>query len=109
MGFFCSTLRPVKVLFVGDVVGEPGRKAVKALLPILRARHGLEMVVANGENSAGGSGITPKIANELYAAGVDIITTGDHLWDQKEVVQLLEGEKRFVRPINYPAGTPGSA
>lgn len=98
----------MKLLFVGDVVGEPGRKALKALLPVLKAKHSLDMVVANGENSAGGSGITPKIANELYAAGVDIITTGDHLWDQKEVVQLLEGEKRFVRPINYPAGTPGS-
>ena len=98
----------MKLLFIGDVVGEPGRKAVKALVPKLRELHRLDMVIANGENSAGGSGITPKTAAELYDGGVDVITTGDHLWDQKEVLQLLESEKRFVRPMNYPAGTPGS-
>ena len=65
------------------------------------------MVIANGENAAGGSGITPKTAEEIFAAGVDIITSGDHLWDQKEVIALLENEKRFLRPLNYPPGTPG--
>ena len=97
----------MKLLFIGDIVGEPGRRAVKELVPVLRERHGLCAVIANGENSAGGSGITPKIAEELFASGVDVITTGDHLWDQKEVTVLLENEPRFLRPVNYPAGTAG--
>ncbi len=95
-------------MFIGDVVGEPGRRAAKTLVPRLRAHHGVDIVVANGENSAGGSGITPATANDLFNAGVDIITSGDHLWDQKEVNQLLDHETRFVRPINYPPETPGA-
>lgn len=98
----------VKLLFIGDVVGEPGRRAVKVLAPRLRAEHKVDVIIANGENSAGGSGITVATATELFHAGVDIITSGDHLWDQKEVIQLLENENRFVRPINYPPETPGS-
>jgi 2',3'-cyclic-nucleotide 2'-phosphodiesterase len=97
----------VNLLFIGDIVGEPGRRAVKTLLPKLREQHGLDFVIANGENSAGGSGITPRMATEIFSAGVDVITSGDHLWDQKEVMELLANEKRFVRPINYPPGTPG--
>jgi len=97
----------VKLLFIGDIVGEPGRRAVKQIVPQLRQRHELDVVIANGENSAGGSGITPKTAEEIFSAGVDIITSGDHLWDQKEVIALLENEKRFLRPLNYPPGTPG--
>jgi len=97
----------VKLLFIGDIVGQPGRNAVKTLLPKLREQHALDFVIANGENSAGGSGITPKIAGEIFSAGVDVITSGDHLWDQKEVMELLANEKRFLRPLNYPAGTPG--
>jgi metallophosphoesterase (TIGR00282 family) len=97
----------VKLLFIADIVGQPGRRAVKQLVPHLRQRHGLSLVVANGENAAGGSGITVNTAQEIFAAGVDIITSGDHLWDQKEVMGLLEGERRFVRPLNYPPGTPG--
>ena len=97
----------MKLLFIGDIVGAPGRKAVKKLLPGLRARHGVDVVIANGENAAAGSGITPDKAAEIFAAGVDVITTGDHLWDQKEVVDLLNGEPRFLRPLNYPPGTPG--
>jgi len=97
----------VKLLFIGDIVGQPGRNAVKILLPKLRERHALDFVIANGENSAGGSGITPKTAAEIFSAGVDVITSGDHLWDQKEVMELLANEKRFLRPLNYPAGTPG--
>jgi len=97
----------MKLLFIGDIVGSPGRKALAELLPGLRAQHGLDVVVANGENSAGGNGITPDTAAEIYAAGVDVITCGDHLWDQKEVETLLNEESRFVRPVNYPAGTPG--
>lgn len=88
-------------------MGQPGRRAVKELIPKLRERHGIQFVIANGENSAGGSGITPKTAEEIFTAGVDAITSGDHLWDQKEVIDLLHGETRFVRPLNYPPGTPG--
>jgi len=97
----------VKILFIGDIVGQPGRLAVKALLPKLHEQHGLDFVVANGENSAGGNGITVRTAEEIFSAGVDVITSGDHLWDQKEVMELLVNEKRFIRPINYPPGTPG--
>jgi hypothetical protein len=97
----------VKILFIGDIVGEPGRKAVKGLVPAFRVRHSIDVVVANGENSAGGAGITSKTADEILSSGVDIITSGDHLWDQKEVVDLLAREPRFLRPLNYPPGTLG--
>jgi metallophosphoesterase (TIGR00282 family) len=97
----------MRLLFIADIVGQPGRRAVKELVPRLRERHGVDVVVANGENVAGGSGITIKTAEELYSSGIDIITCGDHLWDQKEVTDLLRDERRFVRPLNYPPGTPG--
>jgi hypothetical protein len=97
----------VKILFIGDIVGEPGRKAVQVILPRLRAEQALDFVIANGENSAGGNGITPQIAGELFSAGVDAITSGDHLWDQKSVSELLYSEPRFLRPLNYPPGVPG--
>lgn len=98
----------MKILFIGDVVGQPGRRAVKEIVPPLRLREQIDFAVANGENAAGGCGITVATANELFDAGIDIITSGDHLWDQKEVVKLLESEKRFLRPHNYPDGAPGS-
>jgi metallophosphoesterase, MG_246/BB_0505 family len=97
----------VKILFIADIVGQPGRRVVKELLPNLRQTHGINLVIANGENAAGGSGITPKTAAEIFAGGVDIMTSGDHLWDQKEVSDLLASEKRFLRPLNYPPHTPG--
>jgi 2',3'-cyclic-nucleotide 2'-phosphodiesterase len=97
----------VKILFIGDVVGEPGRRAVAALVPRLRAEKGLHLVIANGENSAGGSGITTATAQELFQGGVDIITSGDHVWDQRDVMSLLQSEPRFIRPLNYPAETVG--
>lgn len=97
----------MKLLFIGDIVGEPGRRAVRQLLPGLRERLAPDVVIANGENAAGGAGITPRTAAEIFAAGVDVITSGDHLWDQKEVGELLANEPRFVRPVNYPPGTPG--
>ena len=97
----------MKLLFIGDIVGEPGRRAVKLIVPKLREQHGLDFVIANGENSAGGSGITPRTAVEIFSAGVDVITSGDHLFDQKEVMELLDQESRFLRPLNYPPGTPG--
>jgi len=97
----------VKVLFVGDIVGEPGRHAVRQLLPTLCQANEIDMVIANGENAAGGAGITVNTAAEIFNAGVDIMTTGDHLWDQKEVNFLLMTEARFLRPLNYPPGTMG--
>lgn len=97
----------MKLLFIGDIVGEPGRRCIQKMLPELRRRLDLDFVVANGENSAGGSGITTATAGEIFGAGVDVITSGDHLWDQKEVTRLLNDEPRFLRPLNYPEGTPG--
>lgn len=97
----------MKILFIGDIVGEPGRRALRLLLPALRQQQQIDFVIANGENSAGGSGITPNTAAEIFAAGVDVITSGDHLWDQKEVIDLLRHEHRFLRPLNYPPETPG--
>jgi metallophosphoesterase (TIGR00282 family) len=97
----------VRILFIGDVVGQPGRRAIKELVPRLRRRHNLDLIIANGENAAGGSGITLKTSAELFAAGVNIITTGDHVWDQKEVLGLLQHDKRVLRPVNYPPNTIG--
>jgi hypothetical protein len=98
----------VKLLFLGDIVGEPGRRAVRTLLPGLVAREGIGFVIANGENSAGGNGITASIATELFSYGIDVITTGDHVWDQRETAGLLGKEPRLLRPGNYPAGVAGS-
>src|ERR1700730_12467423 len=95
------------VLFLGDVVGESGRNAVIERLPKLKEQHGIDFTVVNGENAAGGRGITGKITIELLRAGVSVITTGDHVWDQKDVVAFLSLEPRLLRPVNYPAGAPG--
>lgn len=102
-----ASVRRVKLLFIGDIVGKPGRHAVRGLVPGLRDRHELDLVIANGENAVGGNGINREKATEIFDAGVDIMTCGDHLWDQREVIELLDSEPRFVRPTNYPAGTPG--
>ncbi len=107
MGNEAVTVARVKMLFVGDIVGQPGRRALRQLLPRLREEHGLDVVVANGENSAGGNGITAATAREILDAGVDVITSGDHVWDQKEVVQVLGSQSQVLRPLNYPAGAPG--
>jgi metallophosphoesterase (TIGR00282 family) len=107
MCFVTTTVTPVKILFIGDIVGQPGRQAVTELVPKLRRKHQIDLVIANGENSAGGSGITVATAAEIFQGGVDIITTGDHLWDQKEVTSLLQNERRFLRPLNYPPNTIG--
>jgi 2',3'-cyclic-nucleotide 2'-phosphodiesterase len=95
------------ILFLGDVVGEPGRNAVIARLPQLKEQHGIDFTIVNGENAAGGRGITGKITIELLRAGASVITTGDHIWDQKDVVAFLNLEPRLLRPVNYPAGAPG--
>jgi metallophosphoesterase (TIGR00282 family) len=96
------------LLFVGDVVGRSGRDAVAQHLPALIAAHKPELVVLNGENSAGGFGITPAIATQFFELGVDVITTGNHIWDQREVISFIDTEPRLLRPMNYPKGTPGS-
>src|SRR5260370_14179851 len=96
------------VLFVGDVGGEPGRNAVAAPLPELKERHGLDFIIVNGENAAGGRGITGKITIDLLRAGVSVVTTGDHIWDQKDILSFIETEPRLLRPLNYPADAPGS-
>jgi 2',3'-cyclic-nucleotide 2'-phosphodiesterase len=97
----------VRLLFVGDIVGSPGRHAVESLLPGLRERHEPDFVVVNGENSAGGLGITSKIARGLYDAGVDAITLGNHTYRHSEVYDFLDTDQRIVRPANYPKGNPG--
>lgn len=97
----------MRILFIGDIVGRPGRRAVKELLPRLRQEWSPDLVIANGENMAGGSGITQKTAAEVLAAGVDVLTSGDHTFDQKEVMPLLDRESRLLRPLNYPPGVPG--
>ena len=95
------------ILFVADVIGSPGREVLKALLPELRRRHGAALVVCNGENAAGGFGLTRESAAELYAAGVDVLTGGNHLWDRRDSAAYLAEEPRLVRPANLPPGTPG--
>ncbi|MEE8501857.1 MAG: TIGR00282 family metallophosphoesterase [Kiloniellales bacterium] len=97
----------MRLLFCGDIVGRPGRAAVVDHLAGLRKRLALDFVVANGENAAGGFGITGKICQELFEAGVDAITGGNHIWDQREVLSYIDGEPRLLRPQNYPASTPG--
>ncbi len=96
------------VLFLGDIVGEPGRNAVIGRLPELKEKHALDFIIVNGENAAGGRGITGKITIDLLRAGVSVVTTGDHIWDQKDIIAFLELEPRLLRPLNYPEGTPGS-
>ncbi len=96
------------MLMIGDVVGRPGRRAVKALLPQLRQEHQLDMVIANAENAAGGMGLTPETALEMVDAGVDVLTSGNHIWQYKEIVPALEdGNLPLLRPLNYPPQAPG--
>ncbi|MDD2927958.1 MAG: TIGR00282 family metallophosphoesterase [Candidatus Omnitrophica bacterium] len=97
----------MKVLFIGDIVGSPGRRAVKQLLPGLIEEHSVDFVIANAENASGGSGIVPKVAEELFSFGVDVLTSGDHIWKKKEIFELISYEKRVLRPLNFPALAPG--
>jgi metallophosphoesterase (TIGR00282 family) len=97
----------VKLIYCGDVVGRTGRAAITTHLPDLRRRLEVDFVVVNGENAAGGFGITGKICEELYAAGADVIVTGNHVWDQKETLGYIDGDPKLLRPLNFPKGTPG--
>ena len=96
----------VTVLAIGDIIGRPGRDAVARLLPELRSEYEVDLVVANGENSAGGFGLTPRIADDLFALGIDVLTSGNHIWDQREMLTGFDG-RPILRPHNYPAAAPG--
>ena len=97
----------MRILFVGDVVGAPGRRIVRERLKGLKRDVGADLTIVNGENAAGGAGLTTATAEELFAAGAEVITTGNHVWDKREVLGLLEREPRILRPANYPEGSPG--
>jgi hypothetical protein len=97
----------LKVLFIGDIIGEPGRKMVRASMRGLMEAHGPDLVVANGENAAGGFGITSEIAEELLSLGIHVLTSGNHVWDKKEIEPYLTKQDRLIRPANYPEGNPG--
>ena len=98
----------MKVLFIGDIVGQSGRRALKEQLPRLKSEYSPDFIVVNGENAAGGKGITADIANALFDLGADGITMGNHTWDNKNIFEWIDTEPRIVRPANYPPGTPGS-
>lgn len=98
----------VRILFIGDVVGKPGRVAVRDLIDGLVDRHKIDLVAANAENAAGGFGVTADTTEELFAAGVHVLTTGNHVWDKKDALELLQDDGRILRPANYPPGAPGS-
>jgi metallophosphoesterase (TIGR00282 family) len=97
----------MKLLFIGDIVGKTGRMAVKALLSNLADKYKIDLVIANGENIAGGFGLTEPLVSELFRSGVDIITTGNHVWDKRDFVNYISKDNRVLRPLNYPPGAPG--
>ncbi len=98
----------MNLLFLGDIVGRPGRDLVRRHVRALAARHQADLVIANGENAAGGVGITRENMLEILSAGVDVITTGNHVWDKRETLEFIGNEPRLLRPANYPEGTPGA-
>ncbi|MDR3288162.1 MAG: TIGR00282 family metallophosphoesterase [Peptococcaceae bacterium] len=97
----------MKILFIGDIVGKPGRKAIKLLLPAIQAEHGIDVTIANAENAAGGNGLTKEVAQEIYQLNVDFLTMGNHVWDQRSIMTYMDEEERLIRPANYPLGAPG--
>ena len=97
----------MKILFIGDIVGKPGREAVVKLVPELKKELELDFVIANAENAAGGSGITPKVGQELFDSGVNVLTSGDHIWKKPEIFDYIAQNPRVLRPLNYPPGAPG--
>ena len=97
----------MNLLAIGDIIGNPGRKMVKDLLPGIKREHKIDMVIANGENAAGGIGITYSVAQELYSYGIDVITMGNHVWSKKEILNFINEDNRIIRPANYPSELPG--
>lgn len=98
----------MKILYIGDIMGEPGRRAVGRMVPRVVSQRQVDVVIGNGENVAGGFGITPELAEELFEMGLSVITTGNHAWDKKEILDYFPREPRLLRPANYPAGVPGN-
>ena len=98
----------MRILFIGDIVGKPGRELVRRGLPSLVEQHSIDLVIANAENAAAGFGITREIGDQLLGWGVDVMTTGNHVWDKKEAIDYIGAEPRLLRPANYPAGVPGN-
>ena len=98
----------MKILMVGDIFGEPGRRALQTLLPRLKREHHIEFTVVNVENAAGGFGVTPEIATQILEQGTDVMTSGNHIWDKKEIVEYIGRENLLLRPANFPEGTPGT-
>ena len=98
----------MNLLLCGDVVGRPGRDAVKAHLPALRRDLAIDVAIVNAENMAHGFGLTEKLCGEIYEAGADVLTTGNHAWDQREIIPYMERDKRVLRPATFPPGTPGA-
>jgi metallophosphoesterase (TIGR00282 family) len=97
----------VLILAIGDVIGKPGRKALSQLLPGLRQQYGLDLIIVNGENAAGGIGVTVATAKEMLAAGADVLTSGNHIWMHREIYPYLDSDMPLLRPLNYPPGVPG--
>lgn len=97
----------MKILFIGDIVGRPGRQVVREALPRLIDQHMIDLVIANGENAAAGFGLTPDVVSELFSLGIDVLTTGNHVWDKRDGLVCLEQEPALLRPANYPAEAPG--
>jgi metallophosphoesterase (TIGR00282 family) len=97
----------MKILFIGDIVGKPGRKAIREILPSLVSDHGINFVIANCENAAAGFGVTKDIVEELFGYGINVLTSGNHIWDKREVYDFIEDYENLLRPANYPEGTPG--
>ncbi len=101
-------MAPLRILFVGDVVGKPGRSILARALARLRKTDPADLVVVNGENCAGGAGLTPQTVDEIFVAGTDVVTSGNHVWDRKEILPRLESDPRILRPANFPPPAPGS-
>lgn len=97
----------MNILVLGDIVGRVGRRGVKEVIPQILEQYSVDFIIANGENAAGGNGITPEIARELFAAGINVLTMGNHTWDKKEIFSFINDDLRIIRPANYPPGTPG--
>lgn len=99
----------MNIMMIGDICGRPGRHAAAHFIPILKQNYNLDFIIANGENSAGGVGITAKVRDELLQMGINMITTGNHVWDKKEIFDFIDQENQLIRPANYPPGTPGKS
>jgi 2',3'-cyclic-nucleotide 2'-phosphodiesterase len=97
----------IRICVIGDIIGKPGRLAVLQALPDLRQEYGLDLVIANGENTAAGAGLTPSLAEELLGGGIDVITSGNHIWDKREIYDYLDTDRPVLRPLNYPDEAPG--